>query len=348
MQMQILRTEKTTTDSISVYFKRPENFKGFKPGQHGLFSFQINGASIARTYSFHTAPHEELLGITVRSVADGIVSNYLLNAKDSLTIDLQEVSGNFTIEPSSEIKRHLIMFAAGSGITPILSIIKSVLRDEPRSTISLIYSNKSYDRIIFKNELHQLEDRFPERIKIHHVLSQSENLPADFPVFYKGRLSPLITKKVIKGILAERDYRPEYFTCGPESFMDLVSTTVRAIGSGRPGVRKEVFFVPSKKMDFFDFSSLRDQEIIVDTNGEETLVIVKGGKSILQACLEQGIKLPFSCTEGQCGTCKARLISGEVKLRKNHILTGEELNQGQILLCQGFPLSDGVTIKTSL
>jgi ring-1,2-phenylacetyl-CoA epoxidase subunit PaaE len=347
MQIQILRTEKTTTDSISLYFKRPENFKGFKPGQHGLFSFQINGASVARTYSFHTAPHEELLGITVRSVADGIVSNYLLNGKDPITLDLLEVSGNYTIDLSPEVRRHLIMFAAGSGITPILSIIKSVLRDEPRSTISLIYSNKSYDRIIFKNELHQLENLFSERIKVHHVLTQSENLPPDFPVFYKGRLSPLITKKIIKGILAERDYRPEYFTCGPESFMDLVSTTVRAIGPGRPKVRKEVFFVPPKKSDF-DFSSLRDQEIIIDTNGEETLVIVKGGKSILQACLEHGIKLPFSCTEGQCGTCRVKLISGEVKLHKNHILTDEELNQGQILLCQGFPLSDGVTIKTSL
>lgn len=347
MLIQILRTEKPTADSISVYFKRPETFHGYMPGQHGLFSFQINGTSVTRTYSFHTAPHEQELGITVRSVTDGLVSNYLFNTHEPIAVDLQEVSGKFTIETSAEIKRHLIMFAAGSGITPILSIIKSVLRDEPRSTISLIYSNKSYDRIIFKNELHHLENQFPARLKIHHVLTQGENLPADFPVFYKGRLSPLITKKIIKGILAERDYRPEYFTCGPESFMDLVSTTVRAIGPGRPKVRKEIFFVPAKKTDF-DFSTLSDREIIIETNGEEKLVIVKGGKSILQAALEHGIKLPYSCTEGQCGTCRAKLMSGEVRLRKNHVLTDDELNEGQILLCQGFPVSEGIALKTGL
>jgi ferredoxin len=195
--------------------------------------------------------------------------------------------------------------------------------------------------------LHQLENQFPDRLKIHHVLTQSENLPADFPVFYRGRLSPLITKKIIKGILAERDYQTEYFTCGPETFMELVSSTVRSIGPGRPKVNKEIFFVPSKKSEF-DFSNLPEREIIMDTNGEEKLVIVKVGKSILEASLQQGIKLPFSCTEGQCGTCRAMLISGEVKIRKNHILTDDELHQGQILLCQGFPVSEGIIIKTRL
>lgn len=344
MQIQILRTEKPTTDSISVYFKRPETHQDYMPGQHGRFTFHINGTSFVRTYSFHTAPHEEEMGFTVRSVTNGVVSNYLLNVTEPISIDLQEVSGQFTIDTSPEVKRHLIMFAAGSGITPILSIIKSVLRNEPRSTISLIYSNKTYDRIIFKNELHQLEARFPERLKVHHVLTQSENLPADFPVFFKGRLSPLITKKIIKSILAERDYCSEYFTCGPEGFMDLVSTTVRAIGPGRPKVRKEIFFVPTKKSDF-DFATLPDREIILDTNCEEKLVVVRGGKSILQASLEQGIKVPYSCTEGQCGTCRANLISGEVKLGKNHILDQSELDARQILLCQSFPLTDDVVVK---
>jgi ring-1,2-phenylacetyl-CoA epoxidase subunit PaaE len=345
MQIQILRTEKPTPDSISVYFKRPDMFQGYSPGQHGRFTFHINGTNFMRTYSFHTAPDEEEMGITIRSVTDGVVSNYLLNITEPISIDLQEVSGKFTIDASPEVKRHLIMFAAGSGITPILSIIKSVLRNEPRSTISLVYSNKTYDRIIFKNELQHLETQFHERLKIHHVLTQTENLPPDFPVFFRGRLSPLITKKIIKGILAERDYRPEYFTCGPEGFMDLVATTVRAIGPGRPKVRKEIFFEQAKKLDF-DFVTLPDREIILDMNCEEKFVVVRGGKAILQASLEQGIKLPYSCTEGQCGTCRATLISGEVKLRKNHILDQDELDARQILLCQSFPLTDGVVVKT--
>lgn len=134
---------------------------------------------------------------------------------------------------------------------------------------------------------------------------------------------------------------------GPHALMAILASTIRAIDPGRPRVKREIFYVPSKKNPF-DFSTLSDREISIQTQGEEKLVIVKRGQSILQAALEQRIKVPFSCTEGQCGTCRAKLLSGEVKLRKNHILTDEELNEGQILLCQGFPVSDGITISVGI
>lgn len=345
MELKILRTEKLATNAVSLYFERTASNASFKAGQYGNFVFHINGTIYKRTYSFHTSPSEIEMGITVRAVADGVVSNYLQSAKIR-SVMFDGIAGDFVFEPSKDIKRHLVMFAGGSGITPIYSMIQTALMEEPRSTVSLIYSNKSYARIIFRNELHRLERKFSGRLRIYHILTQNEEIPPDFPVFYKGRLTALITKKIIKGILSEVDYKVEYYMCGPSDLMEIIAKTIRAIGPGRPRVKREIFYIPSKK-NKFDFATLRDREIILQMHEEENLVIVKGGQSILQATLEHRIKVPYSCSEGQCGMCRAKLVSGEVKLRKNHILTGEELKEGQILLCQGFPLSDGVTLRIS-
>ena len=239
------------------------------------------------------------------------------------------------------------MFAGGSGITPIMSMIKSILQFESRSTISLVYSNKSYSTIIFRSQLEELQHKFPGRLNIYHVLTGAGDVPADFPVFYKDRLSKLVTKKLLKTILSEVNYSCEYYLCGPQGFMEVVEESIRSVATNRVSINKEHFFVPDKPLDV-NYSSIPDRELILQMQDQEKLLVVPGGKSILRAALESGFKLRYSCTEGQCGTCRALLITGEVKMRKNHVLTDQELKEGQILLCQGFPVSDGITIKTSL
>jgi ring-1,2-phenylacetyl-CoA epoxidase subunit PaaE len=332
-----------------LWFKRDSNLTSYKPGQHGVFSFSVGENNLTRTYSFHTSPHvDDEVAITIRAVEGGLVSNFLTNTSpDRIQISLEKIEGGFTLEPSQDVKRHLIMFAGGSGITPIFSMVRSLLHNEPSSTVSLIYSNKTYNKIIFNKELQTLEAEFPTQLKVYHVITQDENVPADFPVFYKGRLSKLIVKKIIKTILAEVSYHVEYYLCGPYLFMQLIEETIRVIGAHRPNINKEHFFIPDQT-PAFDPATLPDREIILLIKDMERAITVKSGRSILQASLESGIQVPYSCTEGQCGTCRAKLIGGEVKLRKNHILTDAELNDGQILLCQGFPVSDGITIKTSL
>ena len=349
MELIVLRVLKSTSDSVSLWFKKDSNLTSYKSGQHGIFSFSVGDNKLNRTYSFHTSPYvDDEVAITVRAVEGGLVSNLLTNTSpDEIKIDLEKIEGRFRLEPSHDVKRHLIMFAGGSGITPIFSMIRSLLHHEPRSTVSLIYSNKTYNKIIFNRELQSLEAEFPSRLRVYHVITQDENVPADFPVFYKGRLSKLIVKKIIKTILAEVNYHVEYYLCGPYLFMQLVEETIRSVSGDRPNINKEHFFIPDQK-PAFDHTSLPDREILLLVRNEERSLIVKSGRSILKASLESGIQVPYSCTEGQCGTCRAKLISGEVKLRKNHILTDEELKDGQILLCQGFPVSDGITIKTSL
>lgn len=349
MELQILRVTKSTEDSVSLWFKRQSNLIDYKSGQHGIFSFVIREERITRTYSFHTSPYiDDELAITVRAVKGGLISNFLTSTvHEEIKVELEKIEGGFTLEPSHDVKRHLIMFAGGSGITPIFSMMRTLLNEEPRSTLSLIYSNKSLSKIIFNSELAKLENEYPTRLKVYHVITNDETVPRDFPVFYKGRLSKLVVKKIIKSILAEVNYHIEYYLCGPYSFMQLIEDAIRSLSDERLKIYKEHFFIPYDA-SAFDPTALPDREIILQVMNMERLFIVKSGQSILQAALESGIQVPYSCTEGQCGTCRAKLISGEVKLRKNHILTDNELKDGQILMCQSFPMSDGVTIKSSL
>lgn len=344
MYLKILRTETVAENAVSIYFEKPDAF-AVKAGQHGLFSFSINGERFERTYSFHTAPHESELGITVRAIDNGIVSNFLQQIKSGISIQIKAIGGSFILEPIRFQKRNLIMFAAGAGITPIFAMIKTLLANEPHASLSLIYSNKNYQRIIFRNELNSLQTAFPDRLEVYHVLTQPDSASADISVFYRGRLSPLITRQILKKIRSEVDTSIEYFACGPNDLMGIVERAIRMIDPVA-SLQKEVFFTGNAQNEF-DFNSLVDREIILHMGGDEKLVIVTRGQSILQATREHSITVPFSCTEGQCGTCRAKLISGDVKHRKNHILTRDELSAGYILLCQGFPASDGVTIRTS-
>lgn len=344
MRLDIIEALKSTPDSISIRFKKPSGLK-YKAGQHGQFHFLFKGERVSRTYSFNSAPGvDNDIAITVKSVENGVVSQRLLKGEFD-SIELETVNGNFFIERSHDLGRHLIMFAGGSGITPIFSMIRFALHNEPASTISLLYSNSYSDGIIFKKELQDLQMQFSDRFKIYFVITREDLITEDLPVFFKGRLPRLIVKKFIKTLMTEVNGYIEYYLCGPYPFMSLIEDAIHAFNIDRRNVFKEHFFIPPSEEAQFDVSTLHTTEIIVALKNEEKLLIVEAGKSILQAALANNIRLAHSCTEGQCGVCRSMLLSGEVKLRKNHVLTEDELKQGQILLCQGFPISDNVAVR---
>jgi ring-1,2-phenylacetyl-CoA epoxidase subunit PaaE len=344
MKLEITHISNPTPDAVSIHFKRPDNF-AYKAGQYGIFRFWISHEFVARTYSFHTSPDTDLdLGITVRRVEGGYVSNYLLNTPIT-EVEIDGIMGEFFIESSQNLKRHLVMFAGGSGITPIISMIKTVLNQEPLTSISLIYSNQTFDRIIFRSELLHVESQFQNRIKVYHVLTKNDIIPADFPVFSKERLSKLVVKKLLRNIIAEVNCGIEYYLSGPYEFMQLAEDSIRSIDINTTKVYKEHFYIPSNPKRDFDVAQFVTQEVVIRLKHEERLVTVDAGKSILEASLANGIRVAHSCKEGQCGACRSILISGEVKLRKNYVLTPEELNAGQILLCQGFPASENVVVQ---
>lgn len=348
MKLEIVAKSKPTDDSISLYFEPGPKFPGYKPGQHALLSIIINGAVHRRTYSFHTSPYTDTrVGITVRAVDGGLISRYLQTINGTAEIFLDGISGDFVLEPNVHNKRHLVMFAAGSGITPIMAMIKTVLHHESESSVSLIYSNKNYNKIIFKEELERLQAEFDTRFKIYHILTQDENAPSDFRTFYKGRLSRLITKKMLKVILTDLNYPVEYYLCGPFGFMQIVEDSIRSVNPDI-AIQKEHFYIPEDNNSPINDVDPEPRDVILQMDKTEQLLIVPGGKTILQAALDQGIRLAYSCTQGQCGACRAFLVSGAVKLRRNHILNDDELRAGQILLCQAFPSSDGITVKPRL
>lgn len=347
MRLSVSRITKSTDDSLSLWFaKGPLDYK---PGQHAIFEFIVDGQKHIRTYSFHTSPYiDEEVGITVRAVEGGVISNYLISTPPkALAIELRAVSGDFVLAPSVGDKRHLVMIAAGSGITPLYSMIRSVLTNEPTTGVSLLYSNKCHSRIIFNRELQLLESAHGDRFKVYHVITQEQIEQQDFPVFYKGRISRLVIRKFLKNIFSEVNGESEYYLCGPHAFMELAEEAIRSLNVEPERIRKEYFFIPAQEPDF-DFTGLPDREIVLLVKEEEKVVMVRSGQSILQASLDGGIAIPYSCVAGQCGRCQATLLTGKVKLKRNHILSDVELHKGQILLCQGFPVSDGVSIRSSV
>ena len=329
-------------DAVTLHFHRngiPENYKA---GQHGAFVFDINGEQIVRNYSFHpSARGDSHAAITIRMVENGVISQHALNNQID-SIELRGVYGDFYVEPSPDKQRHLVMFAAGSGITPLMAMIHTILSHEPASLISLIYSNQQERRIIFASELRELQEKFANRLTVYHVLTRAQQAPS-LPVFYKGRLSPLIVRKTVKKLLAECNLPAEFYVCGPHPFIQMVHDTVSTLNIDGIKIFKEHFFIPESTGSHL--INLPPREVVLHLRHGETPVWVNTGSSILEAAEQQRLRLAHSCREGQCGTCRGFILGGQVELKKNFILSTDELKAGQILLCQAYPLSDNVVIQ---
>jgi ring-1,2-phenylacetyl-CoA epoxidase subunit PaaE len=347
MKLTVTKISYPTSDSVTLRFVKVKELERYKPGQHAILTFIIQGQRFRRTYSFHTVNElDDDVAITIRTIPDGKVSNFLRNtAPGDISVELEGIAGDFFVEASENTRRHLIMFGGGSGITPLFPMLRVILLREPQSGISLIYANHSCEKIIFKDELTQLEKQFPGRLKVYHIISEAESIPESFPVFYGGRLSKLIAKKITKDILASIDVSVEFFLCGPLEFMNIAKDAINALYADTYKICQEHFYIPEPGKDSIDFVTLPPRQISLSWRNNDNSFVVQSGESILQAALRNNLRVPYSCTEGQCGTCRSTLVRGEIKLRKNYSLTEEELKAGQILLCQGFPVSDNVVIR---
>lgn len=344
-QVVIKRITHPTTDSVTLWFDNVPELSEYKPGQHVSLTLQIEDEYVSRNYSFNTSPYtDDELGITIRAIPNGKVSTYLLtNAKTGMEVFLEGPLGDFSLQQADKHKKHYVFLAGGSGITPIISMIRSILYSDSNSMVSLIYANHSFMKIIFREEIAVLERVFSNRFSAFHVLSDVSGMPEGFTPFYSGRLSRLIAKKQIKQLMANIDLPTEFYLCGPLSFMEMLVETLSSMGISGESIHKEHFFVPGSESTI-DFDSLPPTEVIIRWRNQDRLVQVATGQSILDAALQCGLKLPHSCKEGQCGSCRSALVSGSVELRKNHILTDSELREGQVLLCEGFPISSYVVI----
>lgn len=347
LSLKVREVVKETNDTVSIFFEQPEPFLEYRPGQYLTVILDIKGKEERRSYSLCTSPFlDPHPGITVKRVKEGLVSNFLNDQiRPGKTIEIMKPMGNFTSDFHSKNKKHFVMVAGGSGITPVISILKSVLINEPGSKVTLVYCNRSEDQIIFKNELDQLEEKYAGRLMIIHNLSN----PSSAWTGLRGRLDEAKLKDTLESIHYPELDQTQYFVCGPEGLMDTAIHTLKNLGVDDKSIIKESFYtdIEAKESALKSAGKLAPElsrEIEVILEGEAFHFEVPAGQTILEAGLDHDVDMPYSCQSGLCTACRGRLIAGKVDMIEDAGLSASEIEQGYILCCSSKPASSDVKI----
>ena len=345
-KLQVKEVIKETHDAITIVFQQPEPKIGYKSGQFLTLILPIDGAKVRRAYSLCSSPYtDENLAVTVKRVEGGLVSNYVNdNIKAGDEIEIMEPVGNFTTEFSEENKRHLVMFAGGSGITPIMSIIKATLTQENNSILSLIYCNRDQESIIFNGALKNLQDNYEGRLRVIHIL---DNAPMDWQG-QSGLLNHEMLTQLFERIPNWEPDQTTYLMCGPEGMMNNVSTLLDQQNIPKSKIFKESFVqgtIGKEEKEEETKEDLQTRTVKVIYEGDEFEFTVEPDTTILETALDEDIDLPFSCQSGLCTACRGKLLSGKVKLDEEEGLSEAERNDGYVLTCVGHPLTDDVVIE---
>ncbi|MDN5200823.1 ferredoxin--NADP reductase [Fulvivirgaceae bacterium BMA10] len=337
-----------TKDAITIVFEMPDNGIAYKSGQFLTLIADIDGKEVRRSYSFCSSPFvDEDVAVTVKRVEGGLMSNYLpdqLNVGDTLRV--MEPMGVFTTEYKEDNKRHLVMFAGGSGITPLMSISKSMLTKEPDSIVSLIYCNRDIDSIIFKDDLDDLQTQYEGKLQVIHVL---DNAPMNWQG-HSGLLNHEMLKKLFERMPDWGTEKTTYLMCGPEGMMNNVETLLALQNIPKDRIFKESFVSGTIKKEAKEEEATEPDEIItrevmIIYDGEEHKFTVEPGSTILETALDLDIDLPYSCQSGLCTACRGKCLSGKVKLDEEEGLSEQEIEEGYVLTCVGHPLTDDVVIE---
>jgi ring-1,2-phenylacetyl-CoA epoxidase subunit PaaE len=336
-----------TPDAISMTFAIPSDLAGdysFLPGQYLTLRTTMDGEEVRRSYSICSGPDDGELRIAVKQVDGGAFSNWAADElKSGDVLDVMTPTGRFGVAHAPDQARLYVGFAAGSGITPILSIIKGVLAREPRSRFFLFYGNRTADSMLFREELEELKDRFLQRLSLFHVISGEEQ---DIPILH-GRLDGDKVRVLLRSLVPAESV-DHVFVCGPIGMSEDIEATCRAIGIADEKIHVERFVSefggkprPKKAVEP-GAPPKAVASLIID--GKRREVPVAEGEAILDAALRAGVDLPFACKGGMCSTCRAKLVEGEAPMEVNYSLEPWELKAGFILTCQAKPCSDKVVV----
>ena len=348
--LRIKKINKETDQCVSVEFEIPESLSNsfqFKQGQSLTMRTNLDGEEVRRTYSLCSSPLDKKWKVAIKKVDGGLFSSFANdNLKEGDLLDVMEPVGKFYTDLDPSNKKNYLAFAAGSGITPVISIIKTVLKTEPQSTFTLVYGNRSRSSIIFFEELEGLKNKFIERFSFINVLSRERTeTPINFGRIDIGKLTEL--EKLI-------DYKKmdEIFICGPEEMIFCVKNFIEQKDISEKKIHFELFTTSGQKKK----SGVGSQESGVKEGPQSKITVKVDGRSfdfdlslnsdttILDAALKQGADLPFACKGGMCCTCKAKLSEGEVEMDVHWGLEHEEIEQGYILTCQSHPKTEKVVV----
>ncbi|NNC44566.1 MAG: 2Fe-2S iron-sulfur cluster binding domain-containing protein [Winogradskyella sp.] len=340
---------KETDDTSVLTFDIPqelkENFK-FHQGQHLTLRQVIDGEDIRRSYSLCSSPLEDKWQVAVKQIPGGKFSTYVNEQlKSNELLEIMAPSGTFGVEVLPQASKNYLFFAAGSGITPIMSMIKTHLAAEPNSTCKLFYVNKTAKSIIFKEELEQLRNTYFGRLEIYYFLTKEKR---DIDLF-NGRFDD-DKMKVLTNTFIDIPDTSEVFLCGPETMVNYVSDFLIKAGLPKELIHFELFVSGLSEEDIKRQERLAKQNVegvevtIVDGGKEFLFTMTKDYDNILDAALNAGADLPFACKGGVCSTCKCQVVDGEVEMKINYALEDKEVAQNYVLSCQAVPTTPKIVV----
>ncbi len=341
LKIKALRPE--TPDTYTLVLEKPASGFSYLPGQYLTIRPTVNGQKVPRAYSLSSSPYLDAdLEVTIKRLPDGVVSNYIWqHLKPGDSIEVFTPLGNFTVQPTPGRTWQYVLIAAGSGITPIMSMIRSILFAEPKSKILLLYGSRDQVHMIFRERLEELTQKYPERLEVFHTLSRPLS-------GWEGPIGRLSAESILAQLhnVRQRLLPIEAYICGPSDMMAMAIETLTAARVPREKIHTEYFTAPLPEVVQTE-PELPEQEAsaIVKLDGKTHRLRVKPGQRILHAAQEAGLDPPYACEEGVCCTCRAKLHRGQVHMLSREALSDWEVEKGYILTCQALPLTAEVELE---
>lgn len=340
-----------TSECVSVSLEVPEELKDvfqFAPGQYLTFKKHLQDAEVRRSYSICVSPNDNELRVAIKKVEQGKFSGYAnLELKAGDVLDVMPPMGKFSPRRSDMPRRNYLAFVAGSGITPVMSIMRTVLQNEPESQFTLVYGNKNRNTIIFREAIEGLKNIYMQRLRVYHVLSREK---MDVPLF-NGRIDQEKINAFCDTLIDLKNV-DEIFICGPEEMLLSARRQLQDLGVASEKIHIELFTSPDQPKPIHEnwvkehkADAGKTSKVAIKLDGATfEMELPYNGDSILDAALKHGADLPYACKGGVCSTCRAKVTKGEVVMETNYALEKDEVAKGYVLTCQSHPVSDRVVV----
>lgn len=339
--LTVKEVRRETPNAVSIVFDIPADLQegyAFKAGQYLNIKHLHDGKEIRRAYSICSTPTSGEVRIAVKKVEHGVFSTYaneVLKAGDQLEVEAPE--GRFILEPNPTVAHNYAAFVAGSGITPVMAILKTVLEQEPNSKFVLVYGNKNAEETIFYKELHNLQAQYPERLNVYFVYSRIRENDSIF-----GRIDKANIKFVVNNKHKDTAF-DHYYLCGPEDMINTVSTTLQEKGVSKDKIAFEIFTPNTDGVDPVQAGG-GTTRVTTLVDDEETTFEMPKSEVLLNGVLKAGVDAPYSCQGGICSSCMCKIVKGSAVMKKNSILSDDEIADGLILSCQAIVTSDEIYV----